>query len=128
MFNLKKSTVKITVLMVVLLIIYTHAYFSDIRSENNANILNKETCVNCDVTDNERIKIENVIKNYKEIKSLKKSKRKNILTEIVLSSARGGIAGAVLGGEAAAISGMIVFGSISGILTWARYYLPTSSK
>lgn len=120
----KNTSSRIVALIVILLILYTHSHFSDVKGKKNAEVIDTDTCVNCDVTPEERIKIENVIKNYKEIRGLKKSKRQKLVTEIVLAAARGGIGGIVLGGEAAAFSGMIVLGSVSGILTWVRYNMP----
>ena len=46
--------------------------------------------------------------------------------DTIIGGIRGGLGGAVLGGDAGIVPGVIAFGALSGILSWARVVLPIS--
>jgi hypothetical protein len=81
-----------------------------------------------DIDEHERHKIESVIRNFKEIKTLKKSKKKEITTEIVITAINVVIGGIVISNNTLSVASVAALGSISGILTWLRHNLPSRLK
>ena len=111
-------------LVILLTFIYIHASSIDTEKEE---LLKNRHCPSeyqYPISHTERHKIEQVIRDYKTRRSTNKSNTTKIINEIVLGALRGGLGGAVLGGEAGIIPGMIAFGTLGGILTWSRNLLP----
>jgi len=121
-----KYPIRIIALIVVLIVLYIHAYVTDSKNKKNAEDLDYDICYKIDITEYEKQKIESVIKNFKEIKDLKKSKKEKIKNEVIMTVINAAISGIVISNNTISISGIVALGSISGILTWLRHNMPLS--
>ena len=121
-----KYPIRIIALIVVLIVLYIHAYITDSKNKKNAEHLDYDICYKIDITEYEKQKIESVIKNFKEIKDLKKSKKEKIKNEVIMTVINAVISGIVISNNTISISGIVALGSISGILTWLRHNMTLS--
>ena len=119
-------TAGLVVLVIILTLMYAQAIMSDTR---NGKLVRSMDCPDIDAVDvslEERCKIEQVIRDYKNKRTINKSQSKRLTNAVILGALRGGLGGAVLGGEAGILPGMIAFGSLGGILSWSGSYLGSS--
>ena len=119
-------TAGLVFLVILLTVMYFHATKSDIK---NRELLIQTPCSSqrdIYVSQIERCKIEQVLRECKARRATNKSKSQKILTETVLGAIRGGLGGAVLGGDAGIIPGVVAMGTLSGILSWSRFNLTIS--
>jgi hypothetical protein len=117
-------TAGLVVLVVLLTILYLHASTEDAKNGVILNATPSTASYNMHIDKNERCRIEQVIRDYRGRRSLNKSHSQKIVMDTIMGAIRGGLGGAVLGGDSGIIPGMVAFGTLSGILSWARFALP----
>lgn len=122
----KKSgypTAGLIVLVIILILMYTHAMTID---KQNCSILKNSNYVKEPdqlISSMERCKVEQIIREYKTRKSMNKSQSNRILKDTALGAIRGALGGAILGGDAGIVPGMIAFGALNGILSWTGAHI-----
>jgi hypothetical protein len=116
----------LVVLVIMLTIMWIHASNIDTARSNK---LGKDLCIGTykkPISIDERCRVEQIIRENKNRRSLNKSCSNKIVTDTVMGIIRGGLGGAILGGEIGIVPGMVAFGTLSGILSWSRLTFPIS--
>ena len=117
-------TAGLVLLVILLTVMWIHAGRIDVK---NSKLLGNEIHVTeykNTITLDERCRVEQILRDYKNRRSLNKSFTNKILTDTLMGAIRGGLGGAVLGGESGIVPGIVAFGTLSGILSWSRLILP----
>jgi hypothetical protein len=118
-------TAGLVLLVILLTIMWIHASSMDIK---NTKIFGNEITLKTyenPISFDERSRVEQILRDYRERRSLNKSYSNKIVIDTIIGAIRGGLGGAVLGGESGIVPGMIAFGTLSGILSWSREILPS---
>jgi hypothetical protein len=117
-------TAGLVLLIIMLTIAWIHAGQIDVK---NTKMLGQEiymTEYSKNISEDERCRVEQILRDYKHRRSLNKSCSNKILADTIMGAIRGGLGGAVLGGESGIVPGIVAFGTLSGILSWSRLILP----
>lgn len=111
-------TAGLILLVIILTTMYAQTMVHDMKNGKMLRSLNCPKDPETPISNIERCRVEQIIREYKNRRSMNKSQSKKIIRDVILGTIRGALGGAVLGGEAGIIPGMIAFGSLNGILSW----------
>jgi hypothetical protein len=112
-------TAGLVLLVILLTMMYAHAMMRDRRNGKLLRSVNCPKDIETHISDTERCRVEQIIREYKNRRSMNKSQSQKIVRDVILGTIRGALGGAVLGGEAGIIPGIVAFGSLNGILSWS---------